>query len=127
MSLQSVKRFIYGPSPEEKVKKWQQQLKTEGRMLEREIRQLEQASNKVKVEVKKLAQKGDMKNAKLLAREVVRSNKQKDRLHTSQARMNSINMQLAHQLGKNLSLSPSYKKDKQNELTLPCNFISSYC
>lgn len=96
----SVNRFLFGPTAEERVKKWQQQLKTEGRMLDREIRQLDAAANKVKVEVKKLALKGDIKNAKTLAREVVRSNKQKDRLHTSQARMNSINMQLSHQMGQ---------------------------
>lgn len=100
MSLQSVNRFFFGPTPEEKVKKWQQQLKKEGRVLDREIRALDLAASKVKVEVKNLAKKGDMKNATVLAREVVRSNKQKDRLHTSQARMNSINMQLAHQLGQ---------------------------
>ncbi|ORY92752.1 Snf7 family [Leucosporidium creatinivorum] len=96
--MQSVNRFLFGPTPEEKVKKWQQQLKQESRMLDREIRQLDTASNKVKTEVRKLAQKGDTRNAKLLARELVRSNKQKDRLHTSQARLNSINMQLSHQL-----------------------------
>lgn len=98
--MQSVNRFLFGPTPEERVKKWQQQLKTESRMLDREIRQLDSAANKVKAEVKKLALKGDVKNAKVLAREVVRSSKQKDRLHTSQARMNSINMQLSHQLGE---------------------------
>ena len=97
--MQSVNRFLFGPTPEEKVRKWQQQLKQEGRMLEREIRQLDQAASKVKAEVKKLAAKGDVRNAKVLAREVVRSNKQKDRLHTSQARLNSIGMQLNHQLG----------------------------
>ncbi|SCV71176.1 BQ2448_2764 [Microbotryum intermedium] len=96
--MQAVNRLIFGPTPEEKVRKWQQQLKQQSRALDREIRQLDTASNKVKQEVRKLATKADLKNAKLLAREVVRSNKQKDRLHTSQARLNSINMQLTHQL-----------------------------
>ncbi|SGY49916.1 BQ5605_C001g00835 [Microbotryum silenes-dioicae] len=98
--MQAVNRLIFGPSPEEKVRKWQQQLKQQSRSLDREIRQLDTASNKVKQQVRKLATQGDLKNAKLLAREVVRSNKQKDRLHTSQARLNSINMQLTHQLGQ---------------------------
>jgi len=98
--MQAVNRFIWGPTPEEKVKKWQQQLKQESRHLDREIRQLDSAASKVKAEVKKLAAKGDTKNAKVLAREVVRSNKQKERLHTSQARLNSINMQLSQQLGQ---------------------------
>lgn len=39
-----------------------------------------------------------MKNAKLLAKEVVRSNKQKDRLYVSKARLGSINQQLQEQL-----------------------------
>ena len=96
--MQSVNRFLFGPTPEERIRTWQKQLKHESRALDREIRQLDSAANKVKAEVKKLALKGDTKNAKVLAKEVVRSNKQKDRLHTSQARLNSINMQLTHQL-----------------------------
>lgn len=97
--LQSATRLIFGPTPTEKVKKWQTQLKKESRVLAREIAALERETAKVKGEVKKLATKGEMKNAKLLAREVVRSNKQRERLFTSQARLNSINMQLTHQLG----------------------------
>lgn len=98
--LQSATRLIFGPTPTEKVKKWQTQLKKESRVLSREIAALERETAKVKGEVKKLATKGEMKNAKLLAREVVRSNKQRERLFTSQARLNSINMQLTHQLGQ---------------------------
>jgi hypothetical protein len=38
--MQSVNRFLYGPTPEEKVRGWQQKLKTESRVLDREIRQV---------------------------------------------------------------------------------------
>lgn len=62
------------------------------------MRQIDQGSTKTKAEIKKLAKKGDVKNAKILAREVVRANKQKNRLAVSKARLNSINMQLQHQL-----------------------------
>ncbi|GAA5860987.1 hypothetical protein JCM8547_007998 [Rhodosporidiobolus lusitaniae] len=96
--MQSINRLIWGPTPQEKVRKWQAQLKKEQRGLEREIHQLDQANAKVKQDIKKLAQKGDIKNAKLLAREVVRSNRQKQRMQTSKAQLNSINMQLGHQL-----------------------------
>lgn len=99
MALASLSKFVYGPSPEERVKAWQTQLKKESRMLDREVRQLDQALAKSRQEVKKLANKGDTKNAKMLAREVVRSGRQKDRLLTSKAMMNSVNMQLQHQLG----------------------------
>lgn len=78
----------------------QSQLRSEQRALDREMRQIDQGSTKTKAEIKKLAKKGDVKNAKILAREVVRANKQKNRLAVSKARLNSIHMQLQHQLGK---------------------------
>ncbi|KAN0063351.1 Vacuolar protein-sorting-associated protein 24 [Thecaphora frezii] len=96
--MQAVSRFIFGPTQEERVKAVQSQLRSEQRALDREMRQIEQGSNKTKMEIKKLAKKGDIKNAKVLAREVVRAAKQKDRLALSKARLNSINMQLQHQL-----------------------------
>lgn len=82
------------------MKQVQSQLRSEQRSLDREIRQIDTASSKAKAEVKKLAKKGDVKNATVLAREVVRSNKQKNRLVVSKARLNSIGMQLQHQLGE---------------------------
>lgn len=82
----------------ERVKQVQSQLRSQQRQLDREMRQIDGATSKAKAEVKRLAKKGDVKSAKILAREVVRSQKQKNRLATSKARMNSINMQLQHQL-----------------------------
>jgi division protein CdvB (Snf7/Vps24/ESCRT-III family) len=61
--------------------------------------QLEAAQAKARQQLKQLASKGDSRNAKILAREVVRSNKQKDRLHVSKAMLGSIHNQLAQQLG----------------------------
>ena len=61
--------------------------------------QLDVATKKVQQQVKQLATKGDVKNARILAREVVRSHKQKDRLSVSKASLNSINHQLQQQLG----------------------------
>lgn len=60
--------------------------------------QLDRQTQKSRSELKILAKKGDVKSARILAREVVRANKQKDRLMSSQARMKSIQMQLQHQL-----------------------------
>ncbi|PVG03679.1 hypothetical protein CPB86DRAFT_749068 [Serendipita vermifera] len=96
--MQTVNRFLYGPTPEERVRAWQQRLRTESRHLDRELRQLDTAQAKVKQQLKQLAKKGDNKNAKILAKEIVRSNKQKDRLHVSKARLGSIGIQLQHQL-----------------------------
>ncbi|EGF98664.1 uncharacterized protein MELLADRAFT_113366 [Melampsora larici-populina 98AG31] len=96
--MESVNRFIYGPSSEEKVKKWQTKIKSEERQIEREIKSIENAEKKVKLNLKSLAKNNDLKNCKLLAKEILRSQKQKDRLFTSKARLNSIRMQLQHQL-----------------------------
>lgn len=49
--------------------------------------------------IKQLAKKGDNKSARILAREVVRSDKQKDKLSVSKARLGSIGTQLSQQLG----------------------------
>lgn len=49
--------------------------------------------------MKKLAVKGDTKSARMLAKELVRSKKQKERLHVSKARLGSIGVQLTQQLG----------------------------
>ena len=61
--------------------------------------------------MKSLATKGDVKNARILAREVVRSNKQKDRLSVSKARLGSINNQLQQQLGVCWLLCPTSPTD----------------
>ncbi|EPQ59423.1 vacuolar sorting protein VPS24 [Gloeophyllum trabeum ATCC 11539] len=96
--MQSINRFLYGPTPEEKVKAWQAKLRAETRLIDREMRQLDIATNKARQTVKQLATKGDVKSARILAREVVRSNRQKDRLSVSKARLGSIGHQLQEQL-----------------------------
>ena len=115
--MQSINRFLYGPTPEEKVRLWQGKLRAESRQLDREMRQvsvldslksrqvthdpqLDAATSKARLTVKQLATKGDVKSARILAREVVRSNKQKDRLSVSKARLGSIGTQLTQQLGE---------------------------
>ena len=50
--------------------------------------------------MKQLAVKGDVKSARILAKEVVRSDKQKSKLNVSKARLGSIGIQLSHQLGE---------------------------
>lgn len=38
--MQSINRFLYGPTPEEKVRAWQTKLRSESRQLDREMRQV---------------------------------------------------------------------------------------
>jgi len=96
--MQSINRFLYGPTPEERVRAWQAKLRAESRQLDREMRQLDMATSKARQSVKQLASKGDVKSARILAKEVVRSDKQKDRLSVSKARLGSIGIQLSQQL-----------------------------
>lgn len=87
----------------------QQRLRQEQRALDREVRQIDLAVNKVKGDVRRLAKKGDVRNAKLLSREVVRANKHQSRLITSKAHLNSISMQLQQQLGALQAYQPCIK------------------
>ncbi|KAJ7180165.1 Snf7-domain-containing protein [Mycena crocata] len=96
--MQSINRFLYGPTPEEKVRAWQLKLRTETRHLDREMRQLDVATKQARATVKQHAARGDVKSARILAREVVRSDKQKDRLSVSKARLGSIGTQLTQQM-----------------------------
>jgi hypothetical protein len=96
--MQSLSRWIYGPSKEERMRDVQRRLRQEQRGLDREVRQIEQAVAKVKADIKRLARNGDRKSATLLAREVVRSMKHRSRLITSKAQLNSIGLQLQQQM-----------------------------
>lgn len=64
-----------------------------------DLEKLDVETNKARNTLKQLAKKGDVKSARILAREVVRSNKQKDRMSVSKASLNSIGTQLQQQLG----------------------------
>ncbi|VDB85400.1 unnamed protein product [Peniophora sp. CBMAI 1063] len=96
--MQAINRFLYGPTPEERVKAWQAKLRQEGRMLDREMRQLDVETAKMRTTLKQAAKRGDTKSARICAGSIVRSSKQKDRLSVSKARLGSIGLQLDHQL-----------------------------
>ncbi len=60
--------------------------------------------------MKQLAKKGDVKSARIMAREVVRSHKQMDRLSVSKARLGSIGNQLQQQLGTHRRSTPAHEE-----------------
>lgn len=55
---------------------------------------------KVKASIKQASKRGDLSNARTLAKEIVRSRKAVNRLHASKAQMNSIVMQMENQLAQ---------------------------
>jgi charged multivesicular body protein 3 len=94
--------FIFGKSvvisPEENVKKWQDALQKEKRNITRQIRTIQREQVKIQREITALSKKGDRENAKTLVKELIRSRKQVDRMHTSIAQINSVSMQLRQNL-----------------------------
>ncbi|KAI8975601.1 Snf7-domain-containing protein [Mycotypha africana] len=94
----AIQRFFGKKTPDELVKKWRQEIRAQQRGIDRQIRSIDTEEAKVKRSIKQVAKKGDTKSCKLLAKELIRSQKHKNRLYTSKAQMNSIIMQLEHQL-----------------------------
>ncbi|RUS30634.1 hypothetical protein BC938DRAFT_479142 [Jimgerdemannia flammicorona] len=99
-TIDSIQRFFGKKTPEEMVKKWRQDIRGQERALERQLRGIEGEEARVKKSLKTLAKRGDKKDCTTLAKELVRSKKHKERIHTSKAQLNSIVMQLNHQLGE---------------------------
>ena len=110
--------------PKATVRKWKSGLRSEQRVLDRQIRrewrkrashaaaqpisvpaarslrlgacvlfaEIQREEDKVKKSIKEAAKRGDTSTCKMLAKEVVRSRKAVNRLHTSKAQMNSVMM-----------------------------------
>ncbi|CAG8532031.1 9766_t:CDS:2 [Ambispora gerdemannii] len=99
-------------NPDEMVRKWRQSIRAQERALDRQLRGMDTEEQKLKRTLKQMAKKNDVKNAKILARELVRSRKQRDRIYTSKAQLNSIIMQLQHQLAT-LKVSGTLQKSTE--------------
>jgi charged multivesicular body protein 3 len=103
--MEAVSRFIFRTKkPEEQVREWRQSIRSQQRQLERQLRGIEMEEVKVKRSIKQAVKRNDMQSSRQLAKELVRSRRQKERIHTSKAQLNSINMQLQHQLGKSIDV-----------------------
>eukprot|EP01111_Echinosteliopsis_oligospora_P014957 TRINITY_DN5767_c0_g1_i3.p1 TRINITY_DN5767_c0_g1~~TRINITY_DN5767_c0_g1_i3.p1 ORF type:complete len:204 (+),score=72.86 TRINITY_DN5767_c0_g1_i3:57-668(+) len=92
--------FLFGkrPKPDELVKKWKAEIRKEIRGIERAVLDIEREEKKVITSIKQLAKAGDRKSAQILAKELLKSKKAKERLYESRATLNSISMQLQQQL-----------------------------
>ena len=49
--MQTINRFLYGPTPEERVRAWQAKLRQESRVLDREMRQVRPLATKDRTQV----------------------------------------------------------------------------
>mmetsp|Transcript_18394 Transcript_18394/g.28691 ORF Transcript_18394/g.28691 Transcript_18394/m.28691 type:complete len:225 (+) Transcript_18394:89-763(+) len=87
-----------GPDLKEQVKAWRLSIKSEMRKLDRQIMTIEREEKKIKTEAKKAAKDNQLGAAQILAKEIVRSRKAKERILCTKANMNSIDMQLGNQM-----------------------------
>jgi division protein CdvB (Snf7/Vps24/ESCRT-III family) len=92
-----------------KVKKWRQSIRTQDRELDKSLRSI--ASEEVKTQrlIKQSAKRNDAASCKLLALELVRARKQKDRIHTSKAQLNSLVLVMTQQLAT-LKVAGAFEK-----------------
>ncbi|CAG2122666.1 unnamed protein product, partial [Medioppia subpectinata] len=67
-------------------------------LLDRQIRGIQREEEKVKLELKKAAKRGDRDVCLVLAKEMVNSRKAVNRIHTSKAQLNSVMMNMSQQL-----------------------------
>ncbi|KAG1397470.1 hypothetical protein G6F60_008989 [Rhizopus arrhizus] len=94
----AIQRFFGKKTPDELVKKWRQEIRSQQRSIQKQISAIDNEEAKVKRSINQVAKKGDTKSCKMLAKELIRSQRHKNRLYTSKAQLNSIVMQLEHQL-----------------------------
>ncbi|KAL5283102.1 CHMP3 family protein [Megaselia abdita] len=84
--------------PKEQVNEWTSKIRKEGYQLDRQIRSIQREEEKVKRTLKQSAAKGDKESCVILAKEIVRARKSINRIHTSKAHLNSIQLQMKNQL-----------------------------
>jgi charged multivesicular body protein 3 len=84
--------------------KWKSTIRREERLLDRQIASLKEQEDKSRKMVQQMAKKRpqDVGSARILAKELVRAKKQRQRMYQSKATLNSIQMQLQEQIGTTL-------------------------
>ena len=107
--MDTIKGLFWKQAPEDKVRKWQSELRRETRGIERQIGTLSQGETKTKNQIRALAKRGEAKNCRFLAKELVRAKKQRGRMESSKAMLSSLNMQLGEQLAT-LKITGTLKK-----------------
>ncbi|ESO96843.1 hypothetical protein LOTGIDRAFT_214378 [Lottia gigantea] len=85
-------------SPKDMVNDWTHKLRKEGYVIERQIKAIQREEEKTKRMIKDSAKKGEKSSCKILAKEIVKSRKVVNRLYTSKAQLNSVQMGMKNQL-----------------------------
>lgn len=84
--------------PKKKVNEMSGLLRRETRNIDRQIQTIQREQNKTKIEIKKAAKKGDRDVCKILAKELVNSNRAVSKMYQSKAQINSVMLNMKTQL-----------------------------
>jgi len=113
--MDTLKSIFHRPTPQEqvcisfsssltrtKLQKWKGTIRREERLLDRQISSLKEQEDKTRKMIQQMAKKRpqDVGNARILANELVRARKQRQRMYQSKATLSSIQMQLQEQIGR---------------------------
>lgn len=90
--------LIYSKHYVFKVNEWCHKIRKEGYQLDRQVRAIQREEDKVKKTLKQAAAKGDKDTCTILAKEIVRARKAVNRIYTSKAHLNSVQLQMKNQL-----------------------------
>ncbi|KAG5368049.1 Vacuolar protein-sorting-associated protein 24 [Yarrowia sp. C11] len=89
-----IKKAIYGPDPAEQRRTCQSLIRQNQRQIDRQLASLQSSEAKTKQMIKASAKRNDVKSARILAKEIYGVKKQRARLHTSKAQLNSVSLQV---------------------------------
>lgn len=131
--MESLKAVFFGPDPQTQMRKCNQLIRANTRQLDRDIMQLKTLDTKTRqtiVSASKRAQKNPSRakqaniEAKTLARELVRVRRQANRLSTSRAQLQSVQMQVneafsMRKIQGSLQKSTGIMKDVNTLIRLP--------
>jgi len=111
-------------TPKELVNEWTHKIRKEGNNIERQIRGIQREEEKTKRLLKDSAKKGEIEACRILAKEIVRADKQIQKMYASKAHLNSVQMSMKQQLATlriagALSKSTDVMKSMQELVKLP--------
>lgn len=92
--------LFHRTTPEEEVKMWTRNLRSEQRKMEMQITKIRREEAKTKMMMKQAAKQGDQVAVRMLAKEMIRTRKAVNRMYASKAQMNSVTMQLQNQVSQ---------------------------
>lgn len=97
--MASILASIFSPeAPEAKLKRWKTATRTQTRSIDSQIRTLGVQKQKAAVQIRAYLRNKDTQNARLLASALIKLNRTLERLHTTKAHLNSVQMQIDHQI-----------------------------